>query len=57
MSDKTVRETRITAGLTQAQAAALVQVSWRTWARYEADETRMPRPVRELFFLKMKQRR
>jgi transcriptional regulator with XRE-family HTH domain len=37
-----IRQARKLAGLTQAQAAALVGVNGRGWRRYEAGDVKMP---------------
>lgn len=38
----TIKLTRVKAGLTQAQAAALAGVSKESWPRYERGERKMP---------------
>lgn len=38
-------------GLTQLEAAALIQVSRRSWAGWELDERDMPRPLWTLFLM------
>lgn len=43
---------RLRSGLTQAQAAAIVGVSRRTWQRWEAGDTRMPVAASQLFEIK-----
>jgi putative transcriptional regulator len=40
-------------GLSQTEAAALVHVSQRTWARYEAGHKPVPPSVAELFEIKL----
>jgi putative transcriptional regulator len=40
-------------GLSQTEAAALVHVSQRTWARYEAGHKPVPPCVLELFAIKV----
>ena len=47
-----IRAARERAGLTQAQAAALVHSTLRAWQRYEAGERRMHPALWELFLLK-----
>lgn len=47
-----IRAARERAGLTQAQAAALVHSTLRAWQRYEAGERRMHPAMWELFRLK-----
>ena len=43
---------RITAGLTQTEAGALVGAALRTWQSWEAGDRKMPAPKWELFCLK-----
>jgi DNA-binding transcriptional regulator YiaG len=45
---------RMRRGLTQAQAAALVDVTARTWRRWEAGDRRMPAAYLELLTRKKK---
>lgn len=49
---ESIRAARERAGLTQAQAAALVHSTLRAWQRYEAGERRMHPALWELFLLK-----
>lgn len=46
-----IKATRIKAGLTQEQAAALVRVSRRTWLNWEHGHTTMPGAAQDLFKL------
>lgn len=50
-----IREARITAGLTQTEAAHTVQVSLRGWQQWEAGDRAMPPGLFELFMLKTRQ--
>ena len=44
---------RITAGLTQTEAGALVGAALRTWQSWEAADRKIPAAKWELFFLKV----
>ena len=44
---------RITAGLTQTEAGALVGAALRTWQAWEAGDRKMPAPKWELFCMKV----
>lgn len=46
-----IRDARLKAGLTKAQAAALCHVNLRTWYRWETGEYPMPAASWELFTL------
>ena len=48
MTGEELRRQRESLGLTQEQAAAQVEKSWRTWARYEASQ-RVPEHAVKLF--------
>lgn len=48
-----LRAIRIEHGLSQAKAAALVRITQRSWARYEAGDREPPEGVLELFCLKL----
>lgn len=52
MSPSTIKEKRLEAGLTQAQAARVVYVHVRTWIRWETGDIPMPRMAWELFTLR-----
>ena len=54
MKPEELKALRIRLGLSQSQAAALVQVTQRTWARYEAGDRNPPEGLVELFHLKTK---
>ena len=47
-----IRQARLRAGLTQAQAAELIHVTTRAWKYYEAGQRAMPLAYWELFTLK-----
>ena len=51
-SPATIRSTRLSLGLTQAQAGSLVGGSRRTWQNWEAGLSKMPSAKWELFQLK-----
>jgi transcriptional regulator with XRE-family HTH domain len=53
MEPEKLKELRKQHGLSQTQAAALVHVSQRTWARYEAGHKPVPESVAELFAIKV----
>jgi putative transcriptional regulator len=50
-----VRAARTAAGLTQAEAAARVQVSLQAWQEWEAGNRRMPPGLWDLVRLKIEQ--
>jgi DNA-binding transcriptional regulator YiaG len=52
MKPEELKALRIRLGLSQAKAAALVQVNQRSWARYEAGDRNPPEGLVELFHLK-----
>lgn len=49
-----IRETRLSAGLTQTQAARLIHSTLRTWQDHEAGKARMHPASWSLFRLKLK---
>ena len=53
-SPDTIRTTRLSLGLTQAQAGAVVGASARTWRAWEAGARVMPESKWELFQIKTK---
>jgi transcriptional regulator with XRE-family HTH domain len=53
MEPEKLKELRKQSKLTQTQAASLVHVSQRTWARYEAGQKPIPPCVVELFEIKI----
>ena len=48
-----LKASRITSGLTQTEAGALVGAALRTWQSWEAGDRRMPEAKWELFCLKV----
>lgn len=50
-----IRQARLSAGLTQTQAAQTVQASLRGWQQWEAGDRTMPPGLFELFMLKTRQ--
>ena len=48
-----LKSSRITAGLTQTEAGALVGAALRTWQAWEAGDRKMPAPKWELFCMKV----
>ena len=55
-SPSTIRTTRLSLGLTQSQAGAVVGASARTWRAWEAGVRVMPASAWELFQIKAKAR-
>ena len=53
-SPQEIKDARAKAGLTQAQAAALVGVTDRAWRYWERGSRSMPSSAWELFLLKTK---
>ena len=53
MDSEKLKELRKQHGLSQTEAAALVHVSQRTWARYESGAKSVPPCVVELFQIKV----
>ena len=56
-SPSEIRQSRLSLGLTQAQAGALVGVTDRAWRYWERGERVMPSSAWELFNLKTKELR
>lgn len=57
MPNSDIRKLRRAAGLTQAEAAALVHSSVRAWQYWEAGTIQMPQAKRELLLQKLEQNR
>ena len=55
MKPEELKDLRKTHRLSQSAAAALVHVSQRTWARYEAGHKPIPPCVLELFGIKVRE--
>ena len=55
MNPQTIRKTRQRHGLSVGEAARLVQVTDRTWRRWEDGTRKMPAGAWELFQLKIKE--
>ena len=53
-SPSDIRESRLSIGLTQAQAGAIIGATRRTWQDWEAGRRNMPPAKWELFLLKTK---
>lgn len=53
---QTIRDARIKAGLTQGQAALLVNTKWRVWQQWELGLRRMHPAFWELFLIKLLRR-
>ena len=47
-----IKQSRLNAGLTQAQAAAVIHKKLLTWQRYESGDRRMDCALYEFFMLK-----
>lgn len=51
-----IKLTRLSADLTQKQAAAIIHVLWKTWQRYESGDREMHPAFWELFLIKTGQK-
>jgi len=56
MNPQTIRQTRGSHGLSVGEAARMVQVTDRTWRRWEDGSRRMPAGAWELFKIKVKEK-